>query len=147
MLATLTCSDFPRCAETIVYEQEKDYFAPCCRKTHGPQNRSLFVEFSASLHTAQILVFKFNFAINRASPWVKLMTLDVRSSAPLFIWLWPMKYGHWETTSRKKCLLHPKNITSYNLRRTDFQKAPLRAFKSTPFTCLSGLFAFCASAR
>ena len=99
------------------------------------------------LHTAQILVFKFNFAINRASPWVKLMTLDLRSLVLLFIWLWPMKYGHWETTSRKKCLLHPKNITFYNFRRTDFPKAPFCAFKNTPFTCLSPLFASCASAR
>ena len=92
-------------------------------------------------------MFKFNFAIQRASPWVKLMTLDLRSPAPLLIWLWPMKYGHWETTSRKKCLLHPKNITFYNFRRTDFQKAPLCAFKSTPFTCLSAFFAHWASAR
>ena len=75
------------------------------------------------------------------------MTPDVRSSGTLFICLWPMKYGHWETTSRKKCLLHMKNTTFFNSCRTYFQKAPLRGFKSIPFTCLSAFFAPWASAR
>ena len=69
----------------------------CC-KSFGP------------LHIAQILVFLFYFATNLASPLVKLMTLDLRSLAPLFIWLWPMKCGPWETTFRKKRLVPTKNI-------------------------------------
>ena len=35
----------------------------------------------------------------------------------------------------------------FNFRRTDFPKAPLCGFKSTPFTCLSAFFAPWASAR
>ena len=117
MLAILTCADFPRCAETIVYEQENDYFAPSIRNTHAKQNRSsVVVNLLAYLHTARILVFKFNFATNRASPRVKLMALDLRSLAPPFIWLWPTKYGPWKTTSRKKCLLTMRSTTFYNFR-------------------------------
>ena len=69
------------------------------------------------------------------------------SSRTLIFCLWPMKYGHCETTSCKKLLLALKNITFYIFRRTDFQKAPVRACRSTPFICLSALVAICASAR
>ena len=41
------------------------------------------------------------------------MTPDVRSSGTLFICLWPMKYGHCETTPRKKWLLATKNNVFY----------------------------------
>jgi hypothetical protein len=69
------------------------------------------------------------------------------SSRTLIFCLWPMKYGHCETTSRKKLLLAMKNTTFYIFRPTDFKKAPLCACKSTSFTCLSAFFAICASAR
>ena len=65
---------------------------------------------------------------------------------PLFC-LWPMRAPLWQTDLREKCFLSPKNITFCNFRRTDFPKAPLRGFKSTPFTRLSAFFAPRASAR
>ena len=66
---------------------------------------------------------------------------------PLFFCLWPMRAPLWQTDLRGKCFLSPKNTTFFNFRRTDFPKAPLRGFKSTPFTRLSAFFAPWASAR
>ena len=58
-----------------------------------------------------------------------------------------MRAPLWQTDLRGKCFLSPKNTTFFNFRRTDFPKAPLRGFKSTPFTRLSAFFAPWASAR
>ena len=52
---------------------------------------------------------------------------------PLFFCLWPKRAPLWQTDLRKKCFLSWKNTTFFNFRRTDFPKAPLRGFKSTPF--------------
>ena len=66
---------------------------------------------------------------------------------PLFFCLWPMRAPLWQTDLREKCFLSLKNTTFFNFRRTDFSKAPLRGFKSTPFTCLRPFFAPWASTR
>ena len=66
---------------------------------------------------------------------------------PLFFCLWPMRAPLWQTDLRGKCFLSLKNTTFFNFRRTDFSKAPLRGFKSTPFTCLRPFFAPWASTR
>ena len=66
---------------------------------------------------------------------------------PLFFCLWPMRAPLWQTDLREKCSLSPKNTTFFNFRGTVFSKAPLRGFKSTPFTCLRPFSATWASAR
>ena len=58
-----------------------------------------------------------------------------------------MRAPLWQTDLREKCFLSLKNTTFFNFRRTDFSKAPLRGFKSTPFTCLRPFFAPWASTR
>ena len=104
-------------AQKLLFKNKKKIFRSLHKEyASPPEPLSFVVKLLAYLHIAQILLFLIYLAINRASPWVKLMTLDLRSLAPLFIWLWPMKYGHWETTSRKKCLLLSKNITFYSFR-------------------------------
>ena len=65
----------------------------------------------------------------------------------LFFCLWPMRAPLWQTDLRGKCFLSLKNTTFFNFRRTDFSKAPLRGFKSTPFTCLRPFSVPCVSAR
>ena len=82
-----------------------------------------------------------------ALPVVKLMTLHSQLLPPLFFDFWPKRAALWQTDLRKKCFLSPKNTIFFNLRRTDFPKAPLRGFKSTPFTYLSPFSAPWASAR
>ena len=66
---------------------------------------------------------------------------------PLFFCLWPKRAPLWQTDLREKCFLSWKNNIFFNFRRTDFPKAPLRGFKSTPFTCLRPFSAPWVSAR
>ncbi len=104
-------------------------------------------DFSGSLHTAQIPGKEFILTPFLALPAVKLMTLHLQLLHPLLFCFWPMRAPLWQTDLRKKCFLSLKNIIFFNFRRTDFPKAPLCGFKSTPFICLSAFFAPWASAR
>ena len=93
--------------------------------------------------SSQIIPFDFLFC----SPAVIRITLHLQLPHSLFFCFWPKRAPLWQTDLRKKCFLSPKNTTFFNFRRTDFPKAPLCGFKSTPFTRLSAFFAPWASAR
>ena len=79
--------------------------------------------------------------------WCKTNDPHFQLIPPLFFCPWPMRAPLWQTDLRGKCFLSPKNNTFSNFRRTDFSKAPLRGFISTPFTCLRPFFAPWASTR
>ena len=87
------------------------------------------------------------FALFFALPCAYTNDSALPTFTPLFFCLWLKRAPLWQTDLRKKCFLFSKNTTFFNFRRTDFPKAPLRGFKSTPFTCLRPFSAPWVSAR
>ena len=147
MLATLRRADFPRCAKPWFLIKKMMILLPaagkrlplrlgfCCRNSLGQT-------FNCA-NPSKIIQFALFFApscCKTNDPHFQLLH-------PLFFCLWPMRAPLWQTDLRGKCFLSLKNTTFFNFRRTDFSKAPLRGFKSTPFTRLSAFFVPWASAR
>ena len=74
------------------------------------------------------------------------MTLHIQLLPPSFF-ACGLSARHSGKLTSGKVLPVPEKHYFFNFRRTDFPKAPLRGFKSTPFTCLRPFSAPWVSAR